>query len=216
MMSKPRICDESRLKRILRYLKTSPRQVSAYPWKPLSSELLVYVDANWAGCVRTRRSTLGGSIQWQGQILKSWSRTMEVIALSSGESELAAVVRGTTEALGVQALLKDFGIDVAISLKSDATAAIGIVKRLGLGRVRHLSVADLWVQQRVRQGGLTMQKWPGTQNPADLMTKNLGRADTERYCDYLSFRVLPGRATVSPLRQGTWKYHDVVAAPLSS
>ena len=61
-----------------------------------------------------------------------------------------------------------------------------------------------------------MQKWPGTQNPADLMTKNLGRADTERYCDYLSFRSLPGRAVVSPLRQGTWKVHNVVAAPLSS
>ena len=141
---------------------------------------------------------------------------MDIIALSSGESELAAVVKGAAEGLGLQAGLRDFGHEVTLNIRSDATAAIGMVKRLGLGRVRHLSVADLWVQQRVRQGGLTMQKWPGTQNPADLMTKNLGRADTERYCDYLSFRSLPGRAVVSPLRQGSWKVHNVVAAPLSS
>ena len=213
MMAKPRRCDESKLKRILRYLKTSPRQVSAYPWKPLSSELLVYVDANWAGCVRTRRSTLGGSIQWQGQFLKSWSRTMEVIALSSGESELAAVVRGTTEALGVQALLKDFGIDVAISLKSDATAAIGIVKRLGLGRVRHLSVADLWVQQKLRQGGFSVGKWPGTLNPSDMMTKSLGRADIDRYMEDLSFMPLDGRPSVSPIRSNQWRTTEVLSAP---
>ena len=137
----------------------------------------------------------------------------EVIALSSGESELAAVVRGTTEALGVQALLKDFGIDVAISLKSDATAAIGIVKRLGLGRVRHLSVADLWVQQKLRQGGFSVAKWPGTQNPSDMMTKCLGRADISRYMEDLSFCTLIGRPGVSPIRDGQWRSSDVASAP---
>ena len=61
---------------------------------------------------------------------------------------LAALVRAGTEALGIQALLKDFGISVKLTILSDATAAIGIVKRVGLGKVRHLSVADLWVQEK--------------------------------------------------------------------
>ena len=96
---------------------------------------------------------------------------------------------------------------------SDATAAIGMVKRLGLGRVRHLSVADLWIQQRIRRGGMTMSKWPGSQNPADLMTKCLGRADTMRFTENLSFAIMTGRPTVSPLRQGKWKTYDRVEAP---
>ena len=214
-ISSPPACDEIKLKRIIRYLKTAPRLVSRYQWAPLSSELLVYVDANWAGCVKTRRSTVGGSIQWQGQFLKSWSRTMEIIALSSGESELAAVIRGTAEALGVQSLLKDFGRSVTIQLKSDATAAIGMVKRLGLGRVRHLSVADLWIQQRLRQGGLALSKWPGTLNPSDMMTKHLGRADIKRFAEDLSFTVLAGRPTISPVRAGKWKSSDVINVPES-
>ena len=156
---------------------------------------------------------MGGSIQWQGQFLKSWSKTMEIIALSSGESELCAVVRGATEAMGVQACLQDFGHQTTIQIRSDATAAIGMVKRLGLGRVRHLSVADLWIQQRMRMGGMTTAKWPGPQNPADLVTKCLGRADTFRFMDYLSYRVLPGRPKVSPLREGLWKCSHPLAAP---
>ena len=74
-----------------------------------------------------------------------------------------AVVRGATEALGIQAGLRDFNRKVIISIRSDATAAIGMVKRLGLGRVRHLSMADLWIQQRVRMGEMSMAKWPGSQ-----------------------------------------------------
>ena len=212
-MASPKCSDETKLKRIVRYLKTAPRIAASYPWTSLGTDLTIFVDANWAGCIKTRRSTVGGSIQWDGQFIKSWSKTMEVIALSSGESELSAVVRGATEGLGIQAGLRDFGREVTLSIRSDATAAIGMVKRLGLGRVRHLSVADLWIQQRIRKGGMTMTKWPGVQNPADMMTKHLGRADIYRFNDYLSFKVLPGRPSVSPIRQGKWASSDIIDAP---
>ena len=66
-------------------------------------------------------------------MLKSWSKTQSTIALSSGEAELAAVVKGATEGLGMQAIMKDFGIKVGLAMFSDATAAIGMVKREGIG-----------------------------------------------------------------------------------
>ena len=96
---------------------------------------------------------------------------MDIIALSSGESELGGLVRATTEALGIQSLVLDFGHKVTISILSDATAAIGMVRRLGLGKVRHLATADLWVQQKVRDGSIAVSKVPGLENGADLMTK---------------------------------------------
>ena len=80
---------------------------------------------------------------WNGHFLESWSKTMAIIALSSGESELGAVIRGTTEAIGIQSILADFGKKVCLRLSSDATAAIGLAKREGLGRVRHIATADL-------------------------------------------------------------------------
>ena len=64
----------------------------------------------------------------------------------------------------------------SITLKSDATAAIGIVQRLGLGRVRHLAVSDLWVQQKIRAKELDIEKVDGLNNPSDLMTKSMDRA----------------------------------------
>ena len=134
---------------------------------------------------------------------------MEILALSSAESELAAVVRGTTEGMGIQAILQDFNHNVSLHIRSDATAAIGMVKRLGLGRVRHLSVADLWVQQRLRQGGLTLSKWPGTMNPSDALTKNLGRKDIDRYLEDISYQKMGGRPKISPVRQGVWRSNQV-------
>ena len=96
---------------------------------------------------------------WCGTCLKSLSRTQLTIALSSGEAELAAVVAGAEEGLGMFSLLRDFGMTtMRLSLKSDATAAIGITEREGLGKVRHLATADLWVQQRLRRNEFRISK----------------------------------------------------------
>ena len=53
---------------------------------------------------------------------------MGVLALSSGESELAAVVRAATEGLGIQSILRDFDLCGYVAIKSDATASIGMVQ----------------------------------------------------------------------------------------
>ena len=81
-----------------------------------------------------------------GKFIKAWSKTMDILALSSGEAELGALVKACSEGLGMKSLLNDFGINVQLKILSDSTAAIGMVRRLGLGRVRHLACADLWVQ----------------------------------------------------------------------
>ena len=109
--------------------------------------------------------------------MKSWSKCMPTLCLSTGEAELGALVRGAVEAEGVKAFLGDFGIQPRIVIKSDAAAAVGMTRRLGLGRVRHLAVSDLWIQQRVRQGGIEIEKTPGITNPADAFDYVLGRTE---------------------------------------
>ena len=98
---------------------------------------------------------------------------MPTIALSTAEAELGAAARGGAEGIGIQSTSGDFGIKVGLRLRSDATAAIGISQRLGLGKVRHLSDADLWLQQKVRDVDLAIQKVDGRYNPSDMMTKPL-------------------------------------------
>ena len=53
---------------------------------------------------------VGGVAMWSGQIVKAWSKTMCVLALSSGESELAAAVRAATEGMEPQSILSDFSL----------------------------------------------------------------------------------------------------------
>ena len=69
-------------------------------WTPLDCNIEVFGDANFAGVLVRENPQLEESRC--GQFVKSSSKTMGVLALSSGESELAAVVRAATEGLGLQ------------------------------------------------------------------------------------------------------------------
>ena len=112
----------------------------------------------------------------------------------------------------MQSLLKDFGIDVRICIKSDATAAIGMARRQGLGRVRHLATSDLWIQQRLRAGDFTILKHPGTENSADLMTKVKGRADISKFLGLMGFIMGKGRSEIAPKRH-KWTVDRPVPSP---
>ena len=92
---------------------------------------------------------------------------------------------------------------VKLEIKSDATAAIGICRRQGLGRIRHLAVADLWCQQIIKNKGATISKWPGPQNPADLFTKHLSRNEIIGHLGRMSMVAKEGRSPIASVRQGT-------------
>ena len=108
---------------------------------------------------------------WGSHIIKSWSSIQSVVALSSGEAEYYSMVKGASVALGLQSVLKDFNIECSIVLKSDASAAIAISTRRGLGKVRHIEVCQLWLQDRVRRGDLKVVKVCTHENVADALTK---------------------------------------------
>ena len=68
-MSKPTDLAMSALKRLARYLKAQPRLVFKYPRQEADC-VDVYSDTDWAGCVRTRRSTSGGCIVLGPHLIK--------------------------------------------------------------------------------------------------------------------------------------------------
>ena len=99
--------------------------------------------------------------------IKSWSKTQNTVAQSSAEAELIATVKGATEAIGVLSLAKDLGIECSIRMHIDASAALGIVERRGVGRVRHLDVGMLWLQEQQLRQVIATQKILGAENPTD-------------------------------------------------
>eukprot|EP00969_Alexandrium_andersonii_P162982 7204678-Alexandrium_andersonii.AAC.1 len=73
--------------------------------------------------------------------------------------------------MGIASVALDLGFSAGLRVCADSSAAIGICRRAGIGRVRHLAVGQMWVQERVRSGDFELIKWPGTDNPADVLTK---------------------------------------------
>ena len=102
--------------------------------------------------------------------IKHWPSTQASVALSSGETEFARVVRGAGQGLGYKALLQDLGVEARLRAWTDSSAAIGICNRQGLGKLRHLDTHTLWIQQAVRTGRVDLRKVLGEENPADLLT----------------------------------------------
>ena len=103
-----------------------------------------------------------------GVNVSSWARTQKAIATSSGESELSALSVGAAEALGLRELLTDIGLPTTVRLRCDSTAAMGTATRQGLGRMKHVQVRDLALQQWIADGRLTLQKIASSANAADL------------------------------------------------
>ena len=131
-------------------------------------------------------------------LVKRYSRKQEVVTLSSDEAELGGVVQGASEGLGTQAIARDLGIEATLTLWADSSAAIGICKRSGIGRVRHLAVCQLWVQERIRDKTLDLRKVAGEANPADIGTKHLGAEVMRRCMNLAGLSPRAGRSPAAP------------------
>ena len=187
-----------RLKRLVRYLRHKPRMVWHYDYQPVSSDLVVCVDTDFAGCQVTRRSTSGGAMFRGRHLLRHWSKTQTTVALSSAEAELTGICTGASQGIGMRSMMRDLGFQWNLVVRSDAAAAIGICKRRGLGKVRHLATADLWVQDHIRTGDFTLNKILGSENPADILTKNVDKTLLAKHLEVMQLREEDGRAESAP------------------
>ena len=157
--SRPNTMSLQKLKRLGRYYVGRPRLVYKFDFGEKASDVLdVFCDTDFAGCSQTRRSTSGGCALIGGKLIKHWSKTQPTIALSSGEAELVGIGQGIAQAMGLQSLAADMEWALNIRVHSDATAAIGIAKRRGLRKVRHLQTTDLWIQEKVHSGDVQLVK----------------------------------------------------------
>ena len=77
---------------------------------------------------------------------------------------------------------------------TDASSARAIAQRDGVGRLRHVDVRFLWLQDKIKKGYFKIIKVPGAENPADLGTKFLNYDLMVRYSKQMGCRAI-GNAT---------------------
>ena len=109
-------------------------------------------------------------------ILSSFSRTQTTIALSSCEAELGALVTGTNEILFFSRLAQDVlgpGVSVRLTAYTDSKTALDNLHRQGVGKIKHVSIRALYLQEITRRKIIGIVKVAGCDNIADILTKSV-------------------------------------------
>ena len=95
--------------------------------------------------------------------VKHWSRIQATRALSTAEAEYDAVVTGAAEALGVQSMMTDLVLSAQVRVWTGSNAATAIASRRGFGKIRHVELKFLWLQEVTKSGGVKKRRVPGEQ-----------------------------------------------------
>ena len=169
-MATPTEGDVQKLKRVLRYLVANQRACNKYSWQEPQRLISIYTDSDWAGCVKTRKSTSGGVVMLGCHLLSHWSSTQSTVAISVAEAELNALVKGAAEGIGQFNMSKDLGYDKYVEIFIDSNSAKGIASRKGCGKLKHLEAKQLWIQDVVEKKEVKVTKIPRAINVADALT----------------------------------------------
>ena len=105
-----------------------------------------------------------------------------------------ALVKCSAELLGLRSMLRDLGVETKGVVYADSSAALAIAKRKGAGKLRHINVSSLWIQERQHKKDLECRKVLGTENPPDMMTKHLLRDPLDKCMNHLNQWRMSGRA----------------------
>ena len=130
--------------------------------------LKVFTGSDWASDRQSRRSVSCCLVFYGRCLLYAASRTQKVISLSYAEAEVYACSSGCSDAILLAKLISWLnGKPMHVHLYTDSSGATGILQRMGVGRLRHLSCRIL------AQGTICIAAVSGHSNPADIGAKRL-------------------------------------------
>jgi hypothetical protein len=105
-MHDPREPHLTAMKRILRYLQGTPDYGVLIRYSS-SSDLVVYTNTDWAGCLDTRRSTSGYAVFLRDNLILWSAKRQTVVSHSSADAEYRAIANGVAEATWLRQLLHE-------------------------------------------------------------------------------------------------------------
>ena len=174
-MHDPREPHLAALKRILRYISGTLHlglliRPSSHP------ELIVYSDADWAGCPDTRRSTSGYAV-FLGDSLVSWSsKRQNTVSRSSAEAEYRAVANAVAEASWLRQLLSELHTPLRKTtlVYCDNISTVYMSSNpIQHQRTKHVEIDLHFVREHVALGDVRVLHVPTTSQFADIFTKGL-------------------------------------------
>ena len=100
--------------------------------------------------------------------------------------------------LGATRLMADLGLDLLEPhLLLDATGGLGIASRRGVGPVKHLATASLWLQAAVFRRDITLGKVDSLRNVADGGTKVLPESALSTFLALMGYEQCNGKSALA-------------------
>jgi hypothetical protein len=174
-MHAPMDCHLAIVKRILRYVRGTAGY-GLHLQRSSTLDLVVYSDADWAGCPDTRRSTSGYAV-FLGDALVSWSsKRLPTVSRSSAEAEYRSVANAVAESCWLHQLLGELHVAVPMAtiVYCDNISAVYLAANpVHHRRTKHIELDIHFVREKVALSQVRVLHVPTTQQYADIMTKGL-------------------------------------------
>ena len=166
----------SALEHLIGYIKHGSHQgIKMRP--PKDNTVVAFVDSDYASD-RTDRKSISGYLVTIGGCLVSWqSKKQTGVTLSSTEAEFVSMSMAATEVKFIVSLLTEINNCPPLMpsiLKEDNTGAIFMAKNTAIGqRTKHVDIRYRFVNDMILANELLVQHIRSSDNPSDIMTKNL-------------------------------------------
>jgi hypothetical protein len=140
-------------------------------------------DSDWAADVNDRRSQTGFFLRLAGGPISWTSRAQKTIALSSTEAEYMALSDCSRQVVWVHTLLGELGYSLKpIPICGDNQGSIFIASNpVTEKRSKHIDIRYHYVREVIRRKIVEVYFIEGEENPADLLTKNLGHIKFQKF-----------------------------------
>ena len=173
------------MKRIIRYVNGTSDYGLWYS-KDSNACLASYLDADWAGSVDDRKSTLGGCF-YLGNNLVSWmSKKQNSMSLSMAEAEYIAAGSCCTQLLWMKRLLHDYRIPQdTMCVFCDNTRAINLSKNLAQhSKSKHIEIRYHFIRDLVEDKVVCLELIHTDNQKTNIFTKPLNGPRFESLRNY--------------------------------
>jgi hypothetical protein len=183
----PKECHLMAVKRILRYLVSTPCFGIWYP-KGSTIDLIEYSDFDYAGWKVDRKST-SGTCQFLGRSLVSWSSKKQTsVALSTTEAEYVVVGQCYAQLPWMRQTLRDFGYNLSkVPLLCDNGSAIRLADYpVEHRRTKYINIQHHFLRDHQQRGDIDIYHISTENQLTDIFTKPLNEKRFCRLCSELN------------------------------
>jgi hypothetical protein len=197
------------VKQIFKYVKQTMNTPLKY--HPNEDGIIAYVDADYAGCTDTRRSTSGFWITWAGMAISWSSKLQTLVTLSTTEAELVAAVECIKEMKWLKNVLMELDEirenDRMILYEDNQATIANLKKHSSHGRNKHVDIKYHYVCAQIHEEQLDVVYMESEKNIADIFTKPLARPAFQKHFESM-FRMRGGVEIKNQFQNQVEVLHD--------